>query len=329
LEATTSVARTGPARPLRSIALPAYPLYGVPQPWPVSSKELARATDISRIRENLIKLRWGDIEPTFAAILTAVDANWVALHLARLSEDTLEVVDIRRLEEDLLTPGEGKLFSESTNLLIDCQSGLAVGEYKPMAVGILGERPTALINHALHAAEVHETIDLKPFPSREFREIVLGKAIETYDIELGPLSATELENLGVTGTVVRRLVQKDETLAVKVKIQLDSHVRTDESKASLLERFAKALSHSEGKRFQITTEEYRNFDLLRNNLEKFRVPVRFDPKAPPRTQRDACLAAMRKALEVNRPDLLARVPQKAHFKAKKLDEFTSASLDSP
>ncbi len=315
------MARSGGTRPLKTRTIPAYPLYGVPQPWPLSAKELSKATGISRIRENLIRLRWGDVDSTFAAILTGTDSDWVALHLARLSEDTLEVVDIRKLEEDLLSPGEGKLFSESTNLLIDCKSGLAVGEYKPSAVGILGTRPSDLINHALHEAQVTETIDLKPFPSRQFREIVLGKVIDTYDIELGPLSATELEELGLTGVAVRRMVQRDESLAVKVRIQLDGHAHTDEEKASYLERLADKLIRKKAKHFKVTTEEYRSFDLIRNNLERFTVPVQFDPKSGLKAERDAILAGMRRALETNRRSLMDRIPSSARFKSKKLDDY--------
>jgi hypothetical protein len=291
----------------------------------VGARDLSRATNISRIRENLVKMEWGDVNSNFAAILTEENSDWVALHLARLSEDSLEVVDIKKLEEDLLTPGEGKLFSESANLLIDCKSGLAVGEYKPSAVGILGTRPSDLINHALHGAGITETIDLKPFPSRQFREIVLGKAIDTYDIELGPLSATELEELGLTGAAVRRMVQRDESLALKVKVQVDSHAHTDEEKASYLERLAEKLVRNKAKHFKITTEEYRSFDLVRNNLERFTLPIEFDPKRGPKSERDAILTGMRRALERNRRTLVDRIPAIARYKSKKLDEYGTGS----
>jgi hypothetical protein len=297
-----------------------YPLYGTPLPWPVPAGDLEHLTGLPRIVQNLVPFEWGDSTSTFAPIFVYRDDPWVALRLARLSQDVVERVDIKKLQEDLLAPGDGQYFADSAHLLIDTKSGLAIGEYKPTAVGILGDRPSLLLNRALSAASRPERVELHPFPSPKFREVVLGKAIKKYTLKLGPASAAALEQEGFGSEAVRRIIEHDTVVGVDITIAVEAAELTDEKRAGVLETIAEKLGRHRAKTFRITTEEHVSFDLLRQNLTRYDVQVSLSAKDGPGAERKAVLGAMREALQQHRDELLDMIPK---GRVRKLSEFGS------
>ena len=307
-------------RPKRKRSLTAYPLYILPRPCPVSAQQIAEATALERVKDNLIEDEWGGQTRSFAAIVTKVTPPWVSIHLARLSKEALEQIDVDELKEELLSPGKGKYFSESAQMIIDTKSGLAVGEYKPSAVRILSEWPARMLNRALQENGVAETLELYPFPSREFREVVVGHSIKNYKIDLGPLSAKTLEALGVSGENVITMIGKDAVLGLRLKVGVQAREVTSEEKAGLLERFANLLRGADAERFEISTTEAESFDLIRKNLEHYELSFNHDDDDGPAAEREAKVREMRGVLSDHQVDLLERVP-KTYRRTKRLTEF--------
>ena len=170
---------------LKQRTLTCYPFFFVPRPFPLTADQISRATGIERVNENLVDSQWGGYSRSFVAIAEPHDGRIVPLNLARLSRDPLQQIDVEKLKMELLSPGEGKYFAESALMLIDTHSGLALGEYRPEALGILSLWPQRLINKALKAKGFTDEVELRPFPSKTFRDIVLGKKISSYKYNFG------------------------------------------------------------------------------------------------------------------------------------------------
>lgn len=304
----------------RKRSLTCYPLYILPRPCPVTALQIAESTALERVKDNLIEDEWGGQTRSFAPIVTKVSAPQVAVHLARLSKDALEQIDIEELKEELLAPGKGKYFSESAQMLIDTKLGLAVGEYRPNSVRILSEWPARMLNKALHGYGIAESLELYPFPSREFREVVVGHAIKNYKIDLGPLSAKALEALGVGGESVIEMIGKDNVLGLRLKVGVEAREVTSEEKAGLLERLANKLRGADAERFEISTTEAESFDLIRKNLEHYELSFSHDADDGPAAERDAKIREMRDVLADHAADLADRVP-KTYRRTRRLTEF--------
>ena len=307
-------------QPKRKRSLTCYPLYVLPRPCPVTAQQISQSTALERVKDNLIEDVWGGQTRSFVAIATKLATPQVSVHLARLSKDSLEQIDIEELKEELLSPGKGKYFAESAQILIDTGLGLAVGEYRPGAVRILSEWPARMLNRALQANGIAETLELYPFPSKEFREIVVGHAIRDYKLDLGPMSAKALERLGVGGESVIDMIGKDNVLRLKLKIGIEAREAASEEKASLLERIANKLRGADAERFEISTTDADSFDLIRKNLEHYQLNFNHDADDGPATEREAKIREMRAVLSDHQEDLAERVPR-TYLRTRRLTEF--------
>jgi hypothetical protein len=314
------MARSPLARSKRKRSLTCYPLYVLPRPCPVTAEQIAGATALERVKVNLIEDEWGGQTRSFAAIVTKTAPPQVAIHLARLTKDALEQIDIEELKEELLSPGKGKYFSESAQMLIDTKLGLAIGEYRPTAVKILSEWPARMLNKALQESGITENLELYPFPSKEFREVVVGHAIRDYKVELGPLSARALEALGIGGESVIEMIGRDGVLGLRLRVAVEAREVTTDEKAGLLEGIANRLRGANAERFEISTSEAESFDLIRKNLEHYELSFHHDADDGPAAERDSKVREMRQVLGDHKDDLLERVPT-SYRRTRKLTEF--------
>lgn len=304
---------------LKQRTLTCYPFFFVPRPFPLTADQISRATGIERVNENLVDSQWGGYSRSFVAIAEPHDGRIVPLNLARLSRDPLQQIDVEKLKMELLSPGEGKYFAESALMLIDTHSGLALGEYRPEALGILSLWPQRLINKALKAKGFTDEVELRPFPSKTFRDIVLGKKISSYKYNFGRLRADALESIGIGGESVIEMLGKDQVVSLNMFIRIDAATSTTEEQAGLLEGMAQKLRTADATKFEISTEERGVYDLLRDNFEHYSLTIEPDTEGGPDRVREAKIRAMRTCLASRRQDLEGRAPEKYRLNPTLMD----------
>jgi hypothetical protein len=294
--------------PNQSSSLTIYPLFVTPRTWRVSPQDLEGATVLARLNSNLVRYPWAGRERIFAPICAGVHGNQLDLRLMRLKKDAIEEVDLANLTEETISPGVDQFFGDSALLVTDPTCGLAVGEYNPDAVKVLGEWPARLLNQALKASGLDNPIEFHPFPSPSFRDVVMGRVVKKYQVILGPASVPSLEALGFGGETIKRVVRNDEVTRVSVAINVKASEGTTEDRAGTIERLAEKLGLHHAQNFKLQLDDGEVFDMLRPNYVSFELDVKTRRDPTPEELRDAKFAALRELLTTHKKDLLGAVP---------------------
>ncbi|MGP8018206.1 MAG: hypothetical protein ACLPP2_02560 [Thermoplasmata archaeon] len=288
----------------------AYPLYASPRPWPwkTTPKELDRICEIGRLKENVVPLDWGGRRTLYVALSCGATDSFALFRLVRLKKDSIDRIDLDQLKEDLIRPGPSEWLGESVRFVIDTSSWLALGEHDSQIVSILGSWPETLLNQAFTKSGREERITFHPFPSKEFREVVLGRAIEKYFLKLGPVSVGTLEEEGFSASAITQIIADDLVTGLDVTISVRAGTGVDEGRATLLEKIAKRLRGHSAKAFKIRTEEGTLFDMLRENFVKYNFETIEDPQATSEKSHRVVLDKMQELLTKNVGNLRQAIP---------------------
>lgn len=295
------------ARPVTRIA---YPLYATPRPWlwKTSANEMDGLCALAKLKANVVTLDWGGRRTLFAALSCGTDSHYALFRFVRLKKDSIDRIDIDKLKEDLIRPGPSEWLGESVHFVLDTANWIAIGEHDPRVVAVPGSWPERLFNQAFSSAGRQERIAFHPFPSKAFRDVVLGRAIEKYFLKLGPVSVQTLEEEGFKSDAIAKIIAEDQVTALDVTISVKATTGTDEKKASLLERIAAGLKGHSAKVFRIRTEEGTLFDLLRENFVKYTFETVDDPQALSEELHRTTLDRMRGLLANHEADLRGAIP---------------------
>lgn len=291
-------------------SLTAYPLYATPTPWPwtTSLDDVNSVTGLKRLKDNLISFSWVGRESLFAAIASGSGSPYAFLRLIRLKKDSIDRVDIEKLQEELISPGEHEYLGQSLHFVLNTSNWLALGEYNPQVLHVLGEWPSRLLSRAFSSAARPERPEFHPFPSKEFREVVVGKAIKKYVLKLGPASVGTLEDEGFGADSIRRIIANDQVVGVDVTISVHASGGVEEERVGFLETIAEKFRRHHARMFRITTEEGTVHDLLRENFVRFSSDVTRSVDASPAEDRQATFGAMRDLLRIHEDELLSMIP---------------------
>ena len=294
----------------RVVSHVAYPLYASPRPWPwkTMAKELDDLCGIGKLKENVVPHDWGGRRRLYVALSCGTAGPFAFLRLVRLKKDSIDRIDLDQLREELIRPGPSEWLGESVRFVIDTSSWLALGEHDPQIVSVLGSWPENLLNQAFTKSGRRERVTFSPFPSREFREVVLGRAIEKYFLKLGPVSAQTLEEEGFSASAITQIIAEDLVTGLDVTITVTAGAEVDEQRASLLERIAKKLRGHSAKAFKIRTEEGTLFDMLRENFVKYNFETIDDPQATSEKSHRVVLEKMQELLGRNEGGLKKVIP---------------------
>jgi hypothetical protein len=290
--------------------LTAYPLYATPTPWPwnTSPDDVTSVTDLKRLKDNLMPFNWGGRESLFAAIASGSEPPYAFLRLIRLKKDSIDRVDIEKLQEELISPGEHEYLGQSLHFVLNTSNWLALGEYNPQVLHVLGEWPSRLLNRAFSSAARPERPEFHPFPSKEFRDVVVGKAIKRYSLKLGPASVATLEDEGFGAESIRRIIANDQVVGVDVTISVHASEGVEDERVGFLEAIAEKFRRHRARMFRITTEEGTVHDLLRENFVRFSADVTRSLDATPTDDRRTTFGTMGELLRTHEDELLGMIP---------------------
>jgi hypothetical protein len=265
-------------------------------------------TDLKRLKDNLMLFSWGGRDSLFAAIASGSDPPYAHLRLIRLKKDSIDRVDIEKLQEELISPGEHEYLGQSLHFVLNTSNWLALGEYNPQVLHVLGEWPSRLLRRAFSSAARPEQSEFHPFPSKKFREVVVGKAIKRYSLKLGPASVSTLEDEGFGAESIRRIIANDQVVGVDVTISVHATEGVEEERVGFLEAIAEKFRRHHARMFRITTEEGTVHDLLRDNFVRFSIDVARTVSATPTEDRQATFRALRELLGIHEEELLKMIP---------------------
>jgi len=304
------MARRGARARQRTLALTAYPLYATPRPWPWTTtlKDVGSVTSLKRLKDNLQTFTWGGRQSLVAPIASGSDPPYAFLRFIRLKKEPIDRVDIEKLQEELISPGENEYLGESLHFVLNVSNWLAIGEYNPQVLAVLGEWPSRLLTRAFASAGKPEQVVFHPFPSKEFRDVVLGKAIKRYSVKLGPASVKTLEDEGFSAETIRRIIANDDVVGVDVTISVHASEGVEAGRIGFLERIAEKLRLHHAKMFRITTEEGAVHDLLKENYVRFSTDLAQDLDSSPAEDRQLIFKSMREILKTHQTELLEMIP---------------------
>jgi hypothetical protein len=302
------MARAKDVPPPRIKSFTAYPLFITPQRWQAKAETLDALIDLNEIEKNLVQTMWGGRPSQYAAISAGCDGPILNVRLVRLKKDSIDKIDIKKRREEILSAGESEFFGDTAHLVVDASSGLAMGEYRPEAVRILGEMPGRLMNQAFLEHGRPDRIEFRPFPSQPFKEVVKGKPITRYTLDLGPASVESLERMGFDSTSIKQIVRDDDVVSLRVLIKVQAGSATTLERISLLERLAEKMRSNQSKSFRIVTEDAAIYDLIRNNFVRFSKDVELGKSDGPAAERLATFAGLCDLLKEHHADLMGRIP---------------------
>ena len=265
----------------RPVSYSAYPLYATPRPWPwkTTAEELAKLCALSRLKENAVRLEWGGRTSLFAALGCGSDPPYALLRFVRLKKDSIDRIDLDTLQESLFRPGPNEWLGESVHFVLNVDTWIAVGEHDPQIVSIIGKWPGELISKAFASAGRQERADFHPFPSKAFRDVVLGQSIDKYILKLGPVSAQTLEEEGFRASSIERIIADDKVMSLDVTISVKATEPTNEARVGILENLATRLRKSHARMFKVRLEEGPILNLLQENFVSYNFDAPVDPQA--------------------------------------------------
>jgi plasmid maintenance system antidote protein VapI len=302
------MAKPKEAPPPRKKSFTAYPLFVTPQRWRAKPEEIDALVDLSQIESNFVQTTWGGRPSQYAAISAGRDGSLVNIRLVRLKKDSIDKIDIKRLKEEILSPGENEYFGDTAALVLDPTVGLAIGEYRPEAVRVLGEMPGRLMNQAFISAGRQDRIEFHPFPAPTFKEVVKGKSISKYYLDLGPASVQQLERMGFDASSIKQIVRDDSVVSLRVQIKIQAAAGTTPERIMLLEGLADKMRSNQSKSFRVVTEDSEVYDLIRSNFVRFTSDVELAKTDGEEAERLATFAGLGQLLKDHRTDLKSRIP---------------------
>jgi hypothetical protein len=267
-----------PPKTPRTRGFRAYPLHALPPNWTVAPGTLEAATSIKRIKENIVIQARAGVNSARVAIFAGADPPFVKLRLAKLSVDAIERLDVGTGEESLIELEDGQYFADSVHFVVDTSNGLAMGEYRPSALSVLGRWPGTLISAALAKlgtpeALIAQPVDFEPFPTPDFLERAVGRSVKKFRIKFGPISSESLESAGISSQVVEQLRLEGNILSFGLDISVRPEGVLNKGTAHMITSIARRLSEAGARSLMVTLDDREAFDLLNDNFLSYGLSI--------------------------------------------------------
>ncbi len=287
----------------------AYPLHALPSDWSVDVGTLEVATSTKRIKENIVVQPRAGVSSSRVAIFAGSHPPFVQLRLARLTEDAIERLDTGTGEEKLIELEEGQYFADSVHFVVDTRNGLAIGEYRPNALSVLGRWPGTLITTALSKlgtaeATAAQPVAFEPFPTVDFLQRAVGKSVKKFRLKMGPISSELMESAGISSEVVEQLRLEGNILSFGLDISVKPEEALNRGMANKLTTLAGKLADVGAWSLMVTLEDKEAFDLLNDNLVSYGLSIEAPVDASRVELRSKTLDELRKALDQRENTLL-------------------------
>lgn len=294
----------------RVVRYTAFPLYATPRPWPwkTDAKELSELSSLARLKKNAVTLAWRDRTSLFAALSCGADPPYTLFRLVRLKKDSIDRIDLERLEESLLRPGPNEWLGESVHFVLNTRSWIALGEHDPQIVSVLGNWPETLLNRVFASAGHAERAEFHPFMSDSFREVVCGKAIDKFIIKMGPASSKVLQEEGFKASAIEDMIADDLVTNLDITITVAARKPADEKRIFSLERLGAMLKRSQARAFKIRTDEGTIFNMLGENFVSYDFNALDDPQASQEQAHKVVLYRLLELARGNEVELKSRLP---------------------
>jgi hypothetical protein len=296
--------------PPRTRGFRAYPLHSIPADWAVELETLRDATSAKRIKENMVRQTRAGVESAYVAIFAGADPPLVHLRLAKLTVDAIERLDSRTGEEELIEAKEGQFFTESVHLVVNTSNGIAMGEYRPNSLSVLGKWPGILISSALSklgtvAATAAQPVTFEAYPTVDFLERAIGRAVKKFHLKIGPVSPELAERAGVASDVIEQLTLGGNIMAFDLELAITPRGPVNEGIAQMLAGLAGRLHDVGASQLAVTMEDKEVFDLLNDNLVYYSARIEAPPRTGQKELRVRTLNELRSLLLKNQAGLLA------------------------
>ncbi|MCI4324872.1 MAG: hypothetical protein L3K00_03170 [Thermoplasmata archaeon] len=294
---------------VRSRGFRAYPLHSIPRGWSVDPHVLQAATSSKRIKENLVRQLRAGVSSACVAIFAGGAGPYVHLRLAKLTEDAIERLDTATGQEELIEAKEGQYFAESVHFVVNTSNGLAMGEYRPNSLSVLGKWPGVMLSAALASLGTVEStaaqpVTFQPYPTVDFLQRAIGRAVQKFQLKMGPISPETSERAGVSSEVVEELSLEGNIMSFDLEMGIAPKAPLDDGAVQKLAGLAGRLSEFGAKKLLVTLEDREAFDLLNDNLVYYRTGVDLPRDSPRNELRIRVLAELRSLLVQHEADLL-------------------------
>jgi hypothetical protein len=232
---------------------------------------LEAATSAKRIKENMVRQTRVGVSSACVAIFAGAEPPFVHLRLAKLTEDAIERLDTATGQEELIEAKEGQYFAESVHFVVNTTNGLAIGEYRPNSLSVLGKWPGTLITNALAklgtvSAMAAQPVTFQPFPTVDFLQRAIGRSVKKFQLKMGPIAPELVERAGISSEVVEQLTLDGNILAFDLEIAVHPVGVLNEGLVQHLAALAGRLAEVGAKKLMVTLEDREAFDLLNDNL---------------------------------------------------------------
>lgn len=280
----------------------------LPINWSVDIDTLREATAPSRVKENIVKHTRGGVTSASVAIFAEANPPFVGLRLAKLTEDAIERLDAATGKEELIEAKAGQYFAESVCFVVNTTNGLAMGEFKPNALSVLGKWPGLLISKAL---EKLGTVDLmasqpvafRPFLTLDFLERAVGRAVKKIKLKVGPISPQLMEQAGLGSEAVEQLTLEENILGLNLDLAVSPTTPLNKGLTNRLESWAKRLGDAGATELYITLEDDEAFNLLDENLIFYATGVEVSRTPAKNEVREKILAKLEAELRARQAEL--------------------------
>ncbi|HEV2165608.1 MAG TPA: hypothetical protein VGS23_01315 [Thermoplasmata archaeon] len=226
-----------------------------------------------------------------------------------MTQDAIERLDASTGQEELIELREGQYFAESVHFVVNGSSGLAIGEYRPNSLSVLGKWPGALISTALTKfgtveAMASQPVTFQPFPTVDFLQRAIGKQVKKFHVKFGPISPELQERAGVSSEIVEELTLGGNIMGFDLDLAVSPTDPLSEGIVQRLVQFAGRIGDVGAQKLMVTLEDTEAFDLLNDNLVYYAAHIDVLPEFGRGEIRAKTLAELRSRLASHEPDLL-------------------------
>jgi hypothetical protein len=290
----------------------AYPLKAVPRDWTVDASILRDATLPGRVSDNIVQNARAGVTSSYVALFAGGTPPLVRLRLAKLSVDAIEKLNTKTGKEGMVEVEDDEVFADSVHFVVDTKQGLAVGEYRPNALSVLGRWPgrlvsTALANYAEENGGDPNPVEFEPFPTTDFLARAVGRQVHKVKLKMGPVAPREIERAGIGSTALEEISLEGSVLEFELGVTLEPAGALKMGLLDRLREYALRVKELGATQLKVTLEDKEAFDLLDENLVYYATSVEVTPETPPAEIRDRILGDLSGLLVRNQKDLLKMI----------------------